>query len=514
MALKRPRVAVGALLGISSLILYTITLAPDILAHDSGEWQAAAATLGISHPPGSPAYILLGYLFSLAPIGSLAARVSFLSAVMGSLGVLAVYCFMLTLFDRMLPALVSAATLAVAAQWWSHASVATPYNAVPTVIAIELTLLLLWRRSSDIRLIWTGALIYGLGLAYHPSLLFFLPVLIAGVFFLGPWRGLFKPKPALITILLFCAGLSLYAYLPVRSAMDPQIEYAKDVKIDSVSSFLNYVSASDTRDTGHGVFRMPGVGDLGDKLAEVVREGFFPSYAFLIFGPAIVLLYPAVWPALRRIRRELIFLAAAMVGHMFIVFAISGVYAQYYMPMLFYFSVWAGFSVWLIMSMSNAYLSEYRWKYIPVAVTGLIYFGVLVLGLPHAWDFANHKDDIAMREYAETVFRQAEYGATVLAGWESYTGLVYLQTVEGKRPDLELIPSPPEGWSNALPEVRARGRSQILVSRTLPFFREGQDLSEVSNAYYVSIKGRTYQDYAHGEPYPAKVQLFILNQDT
>ncbi|MDO8737010.1 MAG: DUF2723 domain-containing protein, partial [Thermoleophilia bacterium] len=132
--LTRPRVIIGALLGIASAVLYTITLAPDILAHDSGEWQAAAVTLGISHPPGSPAYILIGYLFSLAPIGSLAARVSFVSVVMGATGVVAVYCFILTLFSRLLPALVAAATLAVAAQWWGHASVATPYNAIPTVI--------------------------------------------------------------------------------------------------------------------------------------------------------------------------------------------------------------------------------------------------------------------------------------------------------------------------------------------------------------------------------------------
>jgi len=322
--LKRPRVVSGALVGIFSLVLYSITLAPDILAHDSSEWQASAATLGISHPPGSPAYTLIGYLFTLVPVGNLAARVSFLSVVMGAAGVVAIYWFMLTLFDRLLPALVAALTLAVAAQWWGHASVATPYNVVPTIIALELTLLLLWRRKGDIRMVWVGALAFGLGIAYHPSLMFFLPVLIAGLFILGKWRELFKPKAAIITVLLFCAGLAIYAYLPIRSAMDSQIQYATATKIDSVASFMNYVSASDARSTGHGVIRMPDLDSLGNKLSEVVRQGFYPSYAYLVFGPAVILLYPAVWPALRRIRRELIFLLAAIAGHMFIVFAISG----------------------------------------------------------------------------------------------------------------------------------------------------------------------------------------------
>ncbi|MDO8735579.1 MAG: hypothetical protein Q7K29_00645, partial [Thermoleophilia bacterium] len=378
---------------------------------------------------------------------------------------------------------------------------------IPTVIAIELTLLLLWRRSSDIRLVWAGSFIFGIGIGYHPTLMFFLPALIAGIFFLGPWRTLFKPKAMLVTLSLICVGLAPFAYLPIRSAMDPQVEYEKGA-IDSFSSLIKYASASNT--AGHGAFRMPGLSDLTDKLAEVVRQGYFPSYAFLVFGPAIVVLYPAVWPALRRIRRELIFLVAAMVGHMFIVFAISGAYAQYYMPLLFYFSVWAGFSVWLIMAMSDAYLADGRWKNVPVAVTGLIYFSVLALGLPNAWAFADHGNDTAMRDYAGIVFRNAAESATVLAGWESYTGMMYMQSVEGVRPDLDLRSSPPEGWSEVLPEVKSGNPPQILLSRTFPIEREGQTMSEIGRFYYLSIKGRTFQDYSHGEPYPATVQLFVV----
>jgi hypothetical protein len=95
-----PRAIVAIVIGLSCLILYSITLAPDVLAHDSGEWQAAAATLGISHSPGSPAYLLLGYLFTLVPIGTEAARVSFLSAVVGAIGVSALFIFMIMLLDR------------------------------------------------------------------------------------------------------------------------------------------------------------------------------------------------------------------------------------------------------------------------------------------------------------------------------------------------------------------------------------------------------------------------------
>lgn len=72
--LLKPRTVVGLVISIAILVLYAITMAPDVLAHDSGEWQAAGSTFGISHFPGSPAYTLLSNLFALAPIGEPAAR--------------------------------------------------------------------------------------------------------------------------------------------------------------------------------------------------------------------------------------------------------------------------------------------------------------------------------------------------------------------------------------------------------------------------------------------------------
>jgi len=62
--------------------LYALTLAPDVTFWDAGEFIAAAHTLGIPHPPGTPLYVIVAHLWSraLAPVVGPATAVNLLSA--------------------------------------------------------------------------------------------------------------------------------------------------------------------------------------------------------------------------------------------------------------------------------------------------------------------------------------------------------------------------------------------------------------------------------------------------
>src|SRR3954452_22340601 len=68
-----------------ALILYSWTLAPTVTLTDSGELIVVAQGLGVAHPPGFPLWVMLAHLASLVPLGNVAARINFSSAVFAAL---------------------------------------------------------------------------------------------------------------------------------------------------------------------------------------------------------------------------------------------------------------------------------------------------------------------------------------------------------------------------------------------------------------------------------------------
>ena len=82
---------VGVAVFLTTLGIYLKTMAPSVSFWDCGEFIACAFTMSVPHPPGSPLYVLLGRLFSLIPLGEVAARVTFMSALSSALAIWCVY---------------------------------------------------------------------------------------------------------------------------------------------------------------------------------------------------------------------------------------------------------------------------------------------------------------------------------------------------------------------------------------------------------------------------------------
>jgi hypothetical protein len=83
-AYRAPYGAAAAVAGVV-LAVFVLTLAPTVTFWDAGEFIAAAKTLGIPHPPGTPLFVMIAHVWAkLLPIGEFALRTNLLSAVLSA----------------------------------------------------------------------------------------------------------------------------------------------------------------------------------------------------------------------------------------------------------------------------------------------------------------------------------------------------------------------------------------------------------------------------------------------
>ena len=80
---ERPPYRAAAIVGALVLAVFVATLAPTVTFWDAGEFIAAARTLGIPHPPGTPLFVLIAHVWALlVPVGEYAYRTNLLSALL------------------------------------------------------------------------------------------------------------------------------------------------------------------------------------------------------------------------------------------------------------------------------------------------------------------------------------------------------------------------------------------------------------------------------------------------
>lgn len=211
---------------LAALALYLTTMAPSVatLLDDSLEFQLVTYLPGIAHPTGYPLYTLLGWLFTRLPLGDVAYRVNLLSAVCAALSVSLVYRAGLVYSGNgwrgRLAALTGAAALAVSPVFWSQATIAEVYTLHAVLVASLLWLLAPGGQQTHIgvRRLTVVALIFGLGLAHHRSIVLWVPGVLAYLGWAGQRGGLETAgrRSWLQVGLGVLLPLTLYAYLPLR----------------------------------------------------------------------------------------------------------------------------------------------------------------------------------------------------------------------------------------------------------------------------------------------------------
>src|SRR6266699_375190 len=173
---SRAELLCGGTVFLAALLLYSWTLAPTVTLTDSGELIVVAQGLGVAHPPGFPLWVILAHLASRVPLGNIAVRINFSSALFAALAsamlTLVVADLMITVsyfaaskrrkrgarqskraedsgISRLLvfaPALGAGLLMSFSRTLWFYATITEVYALNTLLILVILFLMLRWRR--------------------------------------------------------------------------------------------------------------------------------------------------------------------------------------------------------------------------------------------------------------------------------------------------------------------------------------------------------------------------------
>jgi 4-amino-4-deoxy-L-arabinose transferase-like glycosyltransferase len=456
----------GLIAFVAPLALFLAAAYPTVEFADPGELQTVAPMLGIAHPTGFPTFILLGWLFShLIPFGNEAWRVTAMCAV-----AMAVASWLLYLSAREIDVdAVSACGAAVAFSAGTTAWIAGSHadiQALGTMFAAALIWLALrWRNTRDVRLLYAGGVITGIAAANHPLAIFAIPGLL--VLVLSRAQGV-RARDTVAAVLLVVVGLSLYAYLPIRSAIvtaerrDPTLALG----FPPGMAFWDYnhpsAAAGLIRDVSGADFA-PG-STAGAFLTAAPYERLRKSYLPLLgadFGP--LLLLAAAIGALVLFRRDA-WLAAGLLlsGFLPALFGL-GYLAEQDFERYFLGSFWivalaagAGVSYVLVAALRS------RPRLGAGASAAFFAATIAVLVLDHRAILSHHADDSGHR-FLDYIRARTPENAIVVAAWAYATPLAYGAYVEHSLGERIVVSGWPEEWEVAY-AAWARARPLYAVS--------------------------------------------------
>jgi hypothetical protein len=468
---RRPGAAglVAAAVGLGALAIYRTTLLPGLGAWDTAEAQTVLPLLGTMHPTGFPAFVVLGWLESIAlrPLGSPAFLANLLSAILAALaasGTVLVACRL------RVPLAVAAAAgigLALTPIAW-HISTAADAHALHLALLVALVLALLrWEaliaertarpgddavRARADRALVLAAAIYGVAIANHALAFLLAPAI--GLFVLAVEPGVLR-RPRLIgtsaAALLGVAAL-LYLELPLRAGPWPApLVYGHP---DTWSGFWDIVLARQFQGSVGGM-----LADPWGSAAAVVSLASDQLGILAVLVPIGLLV-----TVLRRPSYALLSGTAAGVTVLFAASYANADIGRYYLGPAFFGWTWIAVLVGAIVdrvapspirdrmgdpaapaaAAQGPIASPPRRRRVPARAIAAVLAALLVLGptlagLGVRWRASDRSTETWEAAWVDDAFAAMAPGAAVVSWWSYSTPMWYAQLVEGRRPDIAIL---------------------------------------------------------------------------
>jgi hypothetical protein len=228
-------------LGVLVLALFVATLRLDVGGtEDSAKFQFVGRVLGTAHSPGYPLYVVLTWLFSHLPIGTLAVRINLFSAVWGAVACAFVFLIAREIRVSQWLAAVGALAAATTGAIWRNAIVAEVYTLGAALAAMTVWLLLAWSRTGERRWLFAACAVFAAALGNHLTIIGVLPAAV--LFAVARDRSVLSPKVVMIVAVIGLAGVAQYGFIALRTIQGaPYLE----ARAASVRGTIDVITARD-----------------------------------------------------------------------------------------------------------------------------------------------------------------------------------------------------------------------------------------------------------------------------
>jgi len=457
-----------------ALIIYSWTLAPTVTLTDSGELIVAAYGLGVAHPPGTPLWVMLAHLASLVPVGSVAVRINFSSAVFAALA-----CAMLTLvvaellvtascfaaarrtkkparqgsnIDRsnagalltFAPAVSAGLLMAFSRTLWAYATITEVYTLNALLVLLVFFLVVRWRRriietrtdssasvATHDRWIYAAAFVFGLAMGvHHVTVALTLPG-IAVVVYRTEGLKFFTSRRLLYAALISIGALILvYSYLPWAAARSPAMNWGNP---RSLQEIWWHITGRQYR-----VFFYFSPAAIGAQFVEFCRMAL-REFGFAWLPLPLFLAVAGLASAYKRDRTVFWFLLLIVLADL--AYALSYEIAEdkdaYYLPAFISIAITAGLGIHWVIRLAASKRSP-MWTPTVAAATAIVVASATAFAAN--WPFNNRRHYFIADDYVENLFSTiAPNGLLLTQDWQVASPMLYAQEIEQRRGDVKVV---------------------------------------------------------------------------
>lgn len=439
---------IAIILSSISFCLYFTTMSRSVGFTDSGELAAVVCTLGIAHPTGYPLFTLLGRFWMMLPVKL--EQIVWLNMFSAFLTSSAVGIFFKTTLairkssevfpvqninrkeksDQLfiLASAIGSLILGFSTTFWSQSTAIEVY-----ALHLVLVLFTVWSFIGGLEdqlinqnIISSKLLLFAfvLGLSFTNHM---TTILLAPGFLWLYFRTLGFSKNAFRKILMlvpfFLLGLSVYLYLPIRSAGKPLLDWGHPATLER---FIWHISGKQFR-----VWMFSGWGVVQKQLAyyftSLTSEFFILILIFVVIG--LIVLFKKSRKLFAFL--NILFLSTIIYSVNYDIFDISSYFLLSYIVLGWFFV----FGIHFLAQWSK---KQKNWQKVLVLIT--------LVALPISQVINNRKNadesnNTIPQQFVERAFSQLEPNAVVLAGeWDYFISPSwYYQIIRNKRPDVTII---------------------------------------------------------------------------